>query len=122
VELYLHPQYAFIAWRSVKHRDNFNFISGGGGDIIMTINTVVAELESSTPLIPKSAIRHDPESVPSNSPLNVILPFFLGLPIGRFSRSFPFSVLYAALVSSHIPAHCKFRDITVLATLSDLYK
>jgi hypothetical protein len=26
VALYLHPQYVFMAWRLVKHRDNFTFI------------------------------------------------------------------------------------------------
>jgi hypothetical protein len=27
VELYLHPQYVFMAWWLVKHRDNFTFIA-----------------------------------------------------------------------------------------------
>jgi hypothetical protein len=43
VELYLHPHYAFTAWRLVKHRDNFTF------SILLYMKWVACDFKDTAP-------------------------------------------------------------------------
>jgi len=55
----------------------------------VTVHSLISEPEVLTPLIPKHAIRHDPEPVQLSSSQRNSLKNCLDLRAGRFPRGFP---------------------------------